>query len=367
VTPRPAVVRRALMVAGAALLLSSCSTLSYYGEIAHGHVALLESARPIDSWLDDPATSPALRARLEKVRAIRRYASDVLALPDNASYRSYASLDRPYVVWNVFAAPALSLELKQWCFPIAGCVTYRGYFVHQHALDLAHELRAKGDDVMVGGVPAYSTLGHTPDPVLSTFIDYPDGELARLIFHELGHQEFYLAGDSTFNESFASTVEAEGARRWLATEANDEQRAQYARHEARKAAFLALTAAAREQLLRAYAVGPDDATRLSAKDRILGQLRADYQKARNDPSSALYQDKAYEEFFGVDLNNASLAALATYTQRVPAFAKLLEQEHGDLPRFYAAVKALGALDPEAREARLDALQASAAPTATDRP
>ena len=217
----------------ALVLQSGCATLSYYTEAAAGHIALLEAARPIDAWLADPATPEALRLRLERVRDIRRFASEQLRLPDNTSYASYASIDRPYVVWNVFVAPELSLELREWCFPIAGCVTYRGYFSNERAEAFAAPLREQGLDVMVGGVPAYSTLGHTPDPVLSTFISYPDAELARLIFHELAHQEFYLPGDSTFNESFASTVEAEGVRRWLAAQASPVLDAQYRRTEAR--------------------------------------------------------------------------------------------------------------------------------------
>lgn len=360
-------VGRLALGAALASFAAGCSTLAYYGEAAEGHLELLHAARPIDTWLADPATPEALRARLERVRAIRTFASRQLGLPDNASYLSYARLDRPYVVWNVFAAPALSLELRHWCYPIAGCVAYRGYFSRERAEGFASELKGEGLDVMVGGVPAYSTLGHTPDPVLSTFIDYPDAELARLIFHELAHQEFYLAGDTTFNESFATSVEEEGVRRWLKAEGDGAQTDTYHAYEARRNAFVALIEAAREHLASAYRDAGTDGERRAAKERIIGALRADYARARADRSSALYGDTSYGGYFGEQLNNASLAAVATYTQRVPAFVKLLEQQQGDLPRFYDAVKALGALDQAARDARLDQLQGVPGPAVAAAP
>jgi predicted aminopeptidase len=353
-----------LLATAGTLLVCGCATLSYYGDAAIGHLSLLEAARPIDAWLADPRTPEILRARLTRARDIRSYASRELALPDNSSYINYASLNRSYVVWNVLATPPLSLELRQWCFPIAGCVTYRGYFTKAGADAFAAQLRGDGLDVTIGGVPAYSTLGHTPDPILSTFINYPDPDLARLIFHELAHQEFYLPGDSTFNESFASTVEEEGVRRWLEAQNDPRLSEEYRQSEARHLAFVAMVEGARATLEQAYHLGPDDAARGAAKVRILDDLRARYLRARDDPASPLYGDASYSAFFGEHLNNASLSAIATYTQRVPAFVKLLKQEHGDLPRFYAAVKGLGALGEIERDARLDLLQGNPARTVT---
>ena len=99
-------------------------------------------------------------------------------------------------MWNVFATPELSLTPRQWCFPIAGCVNYRGYFHEAEARGEAARLKAAGDDVYVGGVPAYSTLGWFDDPVLSSFVRWPETEVARLIFHELAHQVLYVKDDT---------------------------------------------------------------------------------------------------------------------------------------------------------------------------
>lgn len=348
--------------------MPGCGTISYYSESIGGHLSILHAARPIDAWLADPDTPAALKARLAEVRRIRAYASSALDLPENASYRDYADLHRPFVVWNVFAAPKLSLELKEWCFPVAGCVTYRGYFKKEEAQAYANTLAAEGWDVSVAGVPAYSTLGWTADPVLSTFINYPEGEVARLIFHELAHQLIYVPGDSTFNESFASTVEEVGVERWLAAEGDASMRERYRLFAARHAAFLALLTGARDELQQVFAAGGSDAVQLAGKAAVLERLRASYRAAQADAGSPLYRYAGFDGYFGQDLNNAHLAAIATYTQRVPAFVKLLEREEGYLPRFYSAVRALARLSAERREASLDELAASArdAPTTTRR-
>ena len=194
------------IVAGASgLILGSCSTAQYYWQGIAGELDLLDRARPIPSVVESTSDA-ALKQKLEHTIEIREFASKELALPDNGSYRRYTALDRPYVLWNVFATPPLSLEPMQWCFPVAGCVNYRGYFAEGEARAEAAHLSATGDDVYVGGVPAYSTLGYFDDPVLSTIIRYPETEVARLIFHELAHQVAYAKDDTVFNESFAVTV-----------------------------------------------------------------------------------------------------------------------------------------------------------------
>ncbi len=349
--------RRALLVCGAAGLLASCSSLNYYRQAAQGQLTLLSDARPIDDWLTDQSTDAKLKLRLETARQIRGFAVRQLGLPDNKTYRNYAALHRPFVLWNVVAAPELSLKPLQWCFPVAGCVSYRGYYSKDDALAYARELRAEGDDVQVGGVPAYSTLGWFNDPLISTFINYPDAELARLIFHELAHQVVYVSGDSQFNESFASTVEEAGVERWLAGFGNVQMRANYAKYQARKKQFLALLLNCRDALERNYASAQPDAEKRALKAHLFQQLKDDYQVLK--ASWGGYA--GYDRFFAEPLSNAHLAAIATYTDFVPAFRNLLQRERS-FPRFYAAVRDLAALDRDERHRRLRQL-ASNPPTA----
>ncbi len=347
----------ALLAIGLAFALNACSTVGYYSQSIEGHLDVLRAARPIDDWLDDPATPQTLRERLATVRAMRRFAASDLGLPDNRSYTTYADLKRPYVVYSVFATPELSLQLRQWCFPIVGCVAYRGYYGKDDAELYAQTLRDAGDDVYVGGIPAYSTLGYTTDPVLSTFIGFPEGEVARLIFHELAHQVVYVAGDTTFNESFAVAVEEEGVRRWFAARGGSlgPSEITYRQSVDRKRAFVALLTRHRQALQAAYARSDDDVAKRAAKRTEFDALHADYVAMQVDPASAMFGFAGYDRYFAQALNNANLAAVATYTQRVSTFAKLLADEHGDLPGFYRAVAVLAGLPVGARNARLDRL------------
>ena len=345
--------------------LATCGSVGYYSQSIGGHLELLRTARPIDDWLVDPATPDALRTRLETVRTVRRFAAAELGLPDNRSYTTYADVRRPFVVYTVFATPELSLQLRQWCFPIVGCVAYRGYYDKADADAYAQGLRDDGDDVYVGGVPAYSTLGYTTDPVLSTFIVYPEGEVARLIFHELAHQVLYVSGDTTFNESFAVAVEDEGVRRWFAAQARVDAgkaaaaAAAYRVAMERKRTFVALLTRHRGVLEAAYArAAAVDAKRAAKRDEF-DALQRDYEAQKRDPAGALFGFTGYDRYFAQALNNANLAAVATYTQRVPAFAKLLDDENGDLPRFYRSVAALARLPTVERNARLDVLGGAA--------
>jgi predicted aminopeptidase len=339
---------------GAAALLTAmiggCAQMGYYLQAAQGQYELLAQARPIDDWLADPGTGDKLKIKLEQVRKIRRFAAEELGLPDNGSYRNYADLKRPYVVWNVVAAPSLSLEPKQWCFPIAGCVNYRGYYHKEDAQAFADALRRDGLDVQVAGVPAYSTLGWFNDPVLSTFIKYPEGELARLVFHELAHQVAYAKGDSQFNESFAVAVEEVGVERWMARFGDEKMRQAYAEYAARKQDFLNLLLRHREELKANYDSDASDADKLRRKAEIFQALQDDYQQLKQKWGGYA----GYDRWFAEPLSNAHLAAVATYHDFVPGFRALLEQQ-GSLPAFYAAVKRLASEDKEAREEKLSAL------------
>ena len=318
-----------LLSAGA---LAGCETLAYYGQAAGGQLAISAAARPVAQLLADPDVPPALKERLRAAAAIREFATRELALPDAGAYRSYADIERPYAVWNVVAAPEFSLEPVQSCFPVAGCVAYRGYYERRDAERHAAAQRAAGNDVVVYGVPAYSTLGWFDDPLLSSFIDYPDAELARLIFHELAHHVAYVQDDSTFNESFAVTVEREGLRRWRAGQGRAAQ------SSAVREDLRALVAAVRAELEALYRLrlAPEEMRR--RKRAALAPLAAWLPRLRGFESAAP--------------NNALIAAFATYTGKVPAFERLLAEAGGDLERFYARVRELARLPRAERDARL---------------
>lgn len=328
-------------------LLCGCAQLGYMAQAAQGQSALLSAARPIDDWLADPQADPSLKNKLATTKTIRAFAVRELALPDNASYTTYADLQRPFVLWNVVATPALSLKPKQWCFPVAGCVSYHGYYEQEQAQAEALELRAQGYDVQVAGVPAYSTLGWFKDPVISTFIHYPDAELARLIFHELAHQVVYAQDDSAFNESFATTVEQAGLQRWLEVHGDAKMRQSYAVYAGRKQDFLALLLRCRQALDANYAGNAPDAEKLRRKAEIFQALQQEYRELKQSWGGYA----GYDRWFAEPLSNAHLAAVATYHDLLPGFRAMLQKEQR-FDRFYADVKALANLERQERHRRL---------------
>jgi len=344
----------AALAVGALCLTSGCSTVAYYAQAAAGHLELLQRSRPVDDWLADEATPAPLRERLQLSQRMRDFAVQTLALPDNGSYRRYADLQRSAVVWNVVAAPELSLTLKSWCFPVLGCVGYRGYFDRAAADALATQLAAEGWEVRVYGVPAYSTLGWTDwlggDPLLNTFLQWPEGELARLIFHELAHQVAYASDDTTFNESFATAVERIGGAFWLERHAAPAARAEYAALQSRREDFRALTLKARRELEAVYASALTDAAKRERKAEVLATMRADYAVLK---ASRWGGFAGYDEWFA-RANNAALGVQAAYFELVPAFERLFEGQGGDFAAFYAAVQRLAALPKDERHAKLGA-------------
>ena len=327
-----------------AVLLSGCETLAYYSQAVGGQLSLTASARAIDTVIDDPATPEALRTKLRLAHRIRDFATSELGLPDGGSYRQYAELGRPFVVWNLFVAPEFSTKAVESCFPVTGCVSYRGYFKEADAQDYAARKRAGGFDVQVRGIPAYSTLGWFDDPVLSSFIRYPEAELARLIFHELAHHVLYVKGDTAFNESFAVAVERAGVRRWLANrKTTDDLKAFFAGRE-RQREFIELVEAAKVRLDKVYESDlPPDRMR-EAKRAGFEQLRKDYEalKARWGGFAG------YDRIMGAAPGNALLASITAYSKYVPGFERMLAAEGNNLPRFYAAVKAVAKLPKEER-------------------
>jgi predicted aminopeptidase len=352
----------ALLATAVVCLASGCTTLGYYAQAAAGHLEVLHRARPVAQLVQAQDTAAPLRQRLLASQRMRDFAVAELQLPDNASYRNYADLQRSDVVWNVVATPELSLTLKTWCFPVAGCVGYRGYYNQQAALAQAKTLQDQGLETRVYGVPAYSTLGYGNwaggDPLLNTFIHWPDAELAKLIFHELSHQVAYAAGDTSFNESFATAVERLGLRRWLKAQApgalGDAQAAQALQrvqaHEQRQQEFRTFTQQWRTALLALYSSGATDAEKRSAKAELMANMRSAY-SAMKAQRWAGYA--GYDAWFA-GANNAHFGVLSAYNEWVPAFERLFEQQGADFSRFYAEVKRLAALPKEQRRAALEA-------------
>jgi predicted aminopeptidase len=335
--PRP--VRQWLVLLAVALLLQGCG-LGYLTQAARGQLRVLRAREPIAKLIAAPDTGATLRAQLLQLKQIRDFASQQLGLPDNASYRSFADIHAPYVVWNVVATPEFSLTPRSWCFPIAGCVAYRGYFSERAARQFALTRRLHGDDAIVGGVAAYSTLGRFADPVLSSMLGYGEEQLAAIVFHELAHQVAYLPGDSAFNEAFAVTVEEEGLKRYLAARsATLSGAAGVTRWQSRLAM--------RTQLNALLETGRGELQRLYATDLPAPEMR---QRKRATLAGIATRIRALETRSGLrsgygdaldgGFNNAHLAAVATYFTQLPMFAQLLAQNDHDLPRFYASVQAL---------------------------
>jgi predicted aminopeptidase len=339
-----------------ALLMGGCANFGYYWQSVSGQLDIWQRERPIGEVIADPATPQALRDRLARVLEIRAFASRELGLADNDSYRRYADLGRPFVAWNVFAAPEFSVEPLQSCFPFAGCVSYRGYFSMQDAERHAAGLAEQGNDTYIGGVPAYSTLGWFADPVLSTFIHYPDTELARLIFHELAHQIAYVGDDTVFNESFAVAVEEEGMRLWLGRAGDAAQREQFERSRRIRAEFAGLIQKHRGRLAALYRTRLAPDAMRSRKRGILSELESEYRSLKAGWGGF----GGYDPWFARGPNNAQLASVAVYSQLVPAFEALLAREGGSLPGFYAAARELAALPKAERNSRLRGLMARSA-------
>jgi predicted aminopeptidase len=351
----------ALVMVVAALAVG-CADTAYLLQSTTGHLKVIHAARPVQAWLADDSTPPALKQRLQLAQAIRRYAIDQLKLPDNASYQRFAQLPRRAVVWNVVAAPTYSLTLKTWCFPVAGCVGYRGYFDEQEAKAQADQLRAQGLEASVYGVPAYSTLGWTNwlggDPLLSTFIHYPEGELARMVFHEMAHQVLYVKDDTAFNESFATAVERLGNATWLANQSGPAAQAEYQAFDAKRRAFRALAATTRNTLKDIYASAPDPSTASGQQEARKVAAYAEFRRSYALLKDQWSGDTRYDAWVA-NANNAAFGALAAYDDWVPSFENLFRLQRGDWTAFYAAVRQIAELPREDRTRQLQDLKASA--------
>lgn len=344
-----------LLLALLALSLGGCATLGYYAQSAGGQLRLMHHTRPIDELLDAADTPPALAERLRLSQRLRDFASDRLALPDNGSYRSYTQVGRRAVLWSVVATPAYDVTPLRWCYPLLGCLAYRGWFDRADAQAQAEALRARGMDVAVLPVPAYSTLGWFADPLPSTVIHWSEPELAGLMFHELAHQRLYIADDTGFNEAYASAVARLGVARWLA--GRPAELAAWRQRQARAQAAAQLLLDARQALAAAFAAASDDAQREVRKRAIYARLAADYARL----SAQWPTPRPYAHWFrDAGLNNAFLAQVAVYDQWVPAFEALWDEQGADAAAFHRAAAQLGALPPDQRRRRLRALSAGRA-------
>jgi len=344
-----------------ALIVGLLTTLSgcYVMQAANGEFQVLRARKPIDKVIADPHSPDTLKGTLKEVEAAREFASRELQLPDNKSYRSYANINRPFVVWNVVATPEFSVHPKQWCFPIAGCVAYRGYFSEKRARNFAKGLKDRGFDVTLDGVPAYSTLGKFADPVLSTMLPYGPDELAATIFHELAHQLLYVKNDTQFNEAFATTVENAGLERWLAFNGHSDRFQRYRKDSARERQYVELFAHTRAQLAKVYASGEAAEPMREKKARAFADLANEIQAL--EQRQGLQRQTLYDQWIKEGLNNARLASEANYYDCVPGFERLLAEQGNDLPRFYAAAKEVAGLPIAARHAKL--CRTPAAPSA----
>ncbi len=338
-------------MAALVLVVTGCTSLGFYTQSVGGQLAILWNRQPVEQILADEREDATLREKLQRVLDARNFASRELLLPDNGSYRSYVRLDRPYAVWNVVAAPALSVEPQTWCFPVAGCVSYRGYFSRSRAESFAEKLRDRGLDVAVEGVAAYSTLGWFRDPVLSTFVDWPSPDLASLIFHELAHQRLYVKGDTVFNESFASVIEREGLTRYLRTEGDQTALASLGR---RTTTASVSSRSSCSSIASACATSTPRSIATQEKLRRKSDaVRATCGRAYEDLKAGWGGYAGYDRWFDRELNNAHLASVGAYDRWVPAFESMLDDAGGDLAAFYDDVRALGqSMTPEERRRRL---------------
>lgn len=330
--------------------LSGCS-LGYYVHSARGQAALMSRRVAIEQVISDPATSEELRTRLQRVQKARAFAIDELGLPAKKGYRSYADLERPYAVWSVTATTEFSLEPRTWCFPVAGCVSYRGYFDESAAIRFAEGLRRRGFEVSVRGVAAYSTLGYFDDPVLSSMLHWDDTQLIAIIFHELAHQLFYTKDDTPFNESFASVVEEAGMARWTTKHGAPGEMEKYRERSLSETRFAKLVGKTREQLSGLYASAATDEEKRQQKAELFKDLVRQYEALRDAGEIS----SGYDDWFARDLNNADLAAVGVYHQWVPALRALLAKSGNDLRAFYDEARRLGQLRADDRAKALSGL------------
>jgi predicted aminopeptidase len=334
------------------LLLHGCTDFGYYWHNARGHLAVMNQRVDIEDLLADQATSEELRERLVLVQEIRRFSVARLALPENDSYRSFVELDRPYLIQNLFAAPEFSTSLQRWCYPIIGCASYRGYYDEDRLLAYVDELESSGLEVHIGKVSAYSTLGWFDDPVLSSFIHWPDHRLAGLLFHELTHQQIYIDDDTTFNESLASAMQLIGTELWLQARGQQDELDKLSRWTSYRAEVIELIESTRARLTALYDTDSGDADKRQDKAAVFADARAKHGNiaSKHDVTGG------FSAWFAGELNNAKIGSVAAYNSQMPAFINMIRAHQLNFTAFYQYVDAVGALDKAVRDSCIDAWQ-----------
>lgn len=326
-----------------------CRSLPYYDQAINGQMEILRKQEPISDLVENPETSAPLRNKLLFIQTIREFAAKELHLPVNDQYLSYVALDRPYVVWNVFAAPEFSMTAKTWCFPVVGCVSYRGYFAENDARRFGDSLKQEGYDVFIGGAIAYSTLGWFDDPVLSTFLSLSEPDIAALIFHELAHGLLYIKDDTAFNESFATAVAQEGLRRWQASVNNPRGYEKWLRKHQQHQKFTNLVLKYRARLQALYEGDLPLTAKRKEKAAVFNQMRAEFRDLKSEQGDMA----AYDAWFNYALNNAQLISVSTYNNWVPAFGRMLSECGGNLEKFYERCGQLAKKKPVERNLMLE--------------
>lgn len=333
-----------LLLPVVSLLFGGCAELAYYGHAAGGQLEVIGAREPVSEVIANPATDEKVRRQLELIQRARQFAIDELKLPDSDTFRDYADLKRPWVLWNVFATPELSLQAKQWCYPFIGCHGYRVYFAEDYAKTVASELEQAGMDVYIAHSPAYSTKGWFADPIYNPMLRYDDLTLVGILFHELAHERVYIINDSELNESFATIVQNEGIRRWLAQAENSAVYADYQRDQQRDDDFVKMVLEHREALQKLYdSVLPEEDKR-AAKKKIFIDLKKNYALLKQTWGGY----SGYDNWFEKPLNNARLAPIGTYHNAAPFFKTLLERQHYNLEVFYREVEKIAGLPAEQR-------------------
>jgi predicted aminopeptidase len=333
----------------ACLGMSACTSIEYYWQAINGHTAILSREQPINELLANPELDADLRQILQGMQQARDFASQQLALPDNDSYRVFADIERDYVIWNVIATDEFSVAPQQWCFPFAGCVSYRGFFSQADANGFAAQLRAQGKDVYVAGARAYSTLGWFDDPLLNTMLYRDEAMRVGVLFHELAHQQLYVQNDTAFNEAFATAVAQEGVRRWFLHNENATAYEAYLQSTQRRVEFNTLLQQTRHKLKQLYSETDDVDALRKRKQQVFIELQQEYTSLKHQQWN---NDKRYDNWMAQPLNNAHLALVATYHDLVPAFQRQLENVQSDLPDFYDQMKELAELPKAERHERL---------------